>query len=155
MWIKPNSISFVKGAAEGNTFLNAFDNALLEAKIGNYNLIKVSSVIPAKTMVKKLPQFEEGTLIPAVYSYITSSLPGEIVSAAVGVGFSTNSYGLIYEYAHRGSSKVAEEIVKKMIGEGFKKRGLKLEKIKIISSEHKVKRIGCATAAVVLWVDKE
>ena len=34
------------GHAEGGTPLNAFDNALLAAGIGNINLVKVSSIIP-------------------------------------------------------------------------------------------------------------
>ena len=34
------------GRAEGGTTLNAFDNALLAAGIGNINLIKVSSILP-------------------------------------------------------------------------------------------------------------
>lgn len=36
----------VAGKAEGSTPLNAFDNALLDAGIGDVNLIKVSSIVP-------------------------------------------------------------------------------------------------------------
>ena len=37
------------GHAEGGTTLNAFDNALLAAGIGNINLIKVSSILPPRS----------------------------------------------------------------------------------------------------------
>ena len=36
----------VSADAEGGTKLNAFDNALLKAGIGNANLVKLSSVVP-------------------------------------------------------------------------------------------------------------
>ena len=42
----PNAIWASAGAAEGDTELNAFDNALLAAQVGNLNLIRVSSVLP-------------------------------------------------------------------------------------------------------------
>ncbi len=151
MWEKqPNSISLVKGEAEGETALNAFDNALLTAGIGNLNLVKVSSIVPPQARLVELPEIPAGSLTPTVYSRITSSTPGEILSACVGAGFSDN-FGLIYEYAHKGTAQVAEEIVKKMIEEGLNKRGLQLESLHLISSEHRVERIGCALAAAVLW----
>ena len=46
-WPTPNRLWLAAGAAEGTTELNAFDNALLDGGIGNLNLIKVSSVVPA------------------------------------------------------------------------------------------------------------
>jgi arginine decarboxylase len=152
MWNKnPETVSLVKGAAEGLTSLNAFDNALLEAGIGNLNLIKVSSIIPKGAKITPLPDIPPGSLTPTVYSYITSSIPGEILSACVGIGLSDNEFGLIYEYSHRGSARTAEEIVRRMIEEGFKKRNLKLTDLRTVSSEHKVERVGCALAAAVLW----
>ena len=42
----PNAVWASAGAAEGETELNAFDNALLAAQVGNLNLIRVSSVLP-------------------------------------------------------------------------------------------------------------
>src|SRR5688500_13102541 len=39
------------GHSEGGTTLNAFDNALLVAGIGNINLIKVSSILPPEVAV--------------------------------------------------------------------------------------------------------
>ncbi len=42
----PKKFSLVAGSAEGTSELNAFDNALLNAGIGNLNLIKVTSILP-------------------------------------------------------------------------------------------------------------
>src|SRR5262245_63509415 len=51
------------GHAEGGTSLNAFDNALLAAGIGNINLIKVFSIIPPDVPVIDLPQIAHGELV--------------------------------------------------------------------------------------------
>lgn len=151
MWDKPNIVSLVKGSGEGVTPLNAFDQALLDAGIGNLNLIKVSSILPAKVRLSSLPEIVAGTLVPTVYSTITSNVAGETISACVGAGFSNDTFGLLYEYSHRGEAKTAEEVVQKMIEEGFKMRKIKIGKIILVSAEHRVERVGCVVAAAVLW----
>lgn len=45
-------IIITSGKGEGNTKLSAFDNALFDAGIANFNLIKLSSVIPPKSKLK-------------------------------------------------------------------------------------------------------
>ncbi len=151
MWSQPNIVSLVKGSGEGITPLNAFDQALLNAGIGNLNLIKVSSILPARIKLSTLPEIEAGSLVPAVYSSIISNVAGETISACVGAGFSNDTFGLLYEYSHRGEAKTAEEVVHKMIEEGFKMRKIKIDKIILVSAEHRVERVGCAVAAAILW----
>src|SRR2546428_6372346 len=72
------------GHAEGGTTLNAFDNALLAAGIGNINLGKVSSILPPEVPVVELPKIKLGALIPTAYASVTSETPGETVAAALG-----------------------------------------------------------------------
>ena len=72
------------GHAEGGTALNAFDNALLAAGIGNINLIKVSSILPPEVPVIDLPKIKPGAIVPTAYAAMTSETPGETVAAAVG-----------------------------------------------------------------------
>src|SRR5437016_1475433 len=74
------------GHAEGGTTLNAFDNALLAAGIGNINLIKVSSILPPEVPVIDLPKIKLGALVPTAYAAMTSETPGEIIAAAVLYG---------------------------------------------------------------------
>src|SRR5437899_12223928 len=70
--------------AEGGTPLNAFDNALLAAGIGNISLVKISSILPPEVPVIELPKIKLGALIPTAYAAMTSEKPGETVAAAVG-----------------------------------------------------------------------
>ena len=138
-------------SAEGDTELNAFDNALLAARIGNLNLIRVSSVLPqGAVLLQEPPQIVPGSLVPAVYSVEISAQPGETVAAAVGIGVAYGSHGMIFE-SHGHSRREAEASVRQMVDEGFARRGLELKDVVVCSVEHKVERIGCAVAAVVLW----
>jgi arginine decarboxylase len=147
----PNAIWASAGAAEGETELNAFDNALLAAQVGNLNLIRVSSVLPQNaTVLKDPPQITPGSLVPTVYSVHVSACPGETVAAAIGIGVAEGSHGMIYE-SHGTSLNEVEATVRQMIDEGFARRGLHLKEVIVRSIEHMVERIGCAVAAVVLW----
>jgi arginine decarboxylase len=144
-------MSLTAGAAEGATELNAFDNALLSAKIGNVNLIKVSSIAPPGVEIIDLPKLTPGALTPTAYATITSNIPGEVISAAVAVGiYKPEHFGVIMEYSARCTAKEAEEQVKAMVEEGFKVRGLTLNSIKTITIQHKVTKIGSVIAAAVL-----
>lgn len=150
-WPTPNRLWLAAGAAEGTTELNAFDNALLDAGIGNLNLIKVSSVVPqGAEFMQAPPVIAPGSLVPCVYSIMHSDTAGETVCAALGIGIGRESHGMIFEY-HANSREVAERVVRGMVEEGFARRGLPLERVTVTLAEHRVERQGCAVAAVVLW----
>jgi arginine decarboxylase len=150
-WPTPNRLWIAAGAAEGVTELNAFDNALLAAGIGDLNLIKVSSVVPAGAEILHTPpRIAPGSLVPTVYSVMSSDTAGETICAALGIGIGRDSHGMIFEY-HANSRDVAERVVRGMVEEGFARRGLPLERVTVASAEHRVERLGCAVAAVVLW----
>jgi arginine decarboxylase len=150
-WPTPNRLWLAAGAAEGTTELNAFDNALLDSGIGNLNLIKVSSVVPqGATFLQAPPLIAPGSLVPTVYSVMHSDTAGETICAALGIGIGRESHGMIFEY-HANSREVAERVVTRMVEEGFARRGLPLERVTVTLAEHRVERLGCAVAAVVLW----
>ncbi len=151
-WSTPNCIWPTSGHAEGVTELNAFDNALLTAGIGNLNLIKLSSVVPANvTLLSERPaDIEPGALAPTVYTVKMSDTPGDVVAAAVGLGLRKDGHGMIFENTG-GSREAVEDTVRRMVREGFAQRGMELDELLVFSSEHKVERIGCAIAAVLLW----
>jgi arginine decarboxylase len=147
----PDLLWVTGGASEGSTPLNAFDNALLAAGIGDLNLIKVSSIVPAGAKLADAPlAIEPGSLVPAVYSVVHSDTAGETICAAVGIGIGKDSHGMIFEH-HASAPEVAERVVSGMVEEGFSRRGLPLERLIVRVADHRVERVGCAVAAVVLW----
>ena len=147
----PQKFKLVTGAGEGQTSLSAFDGALLAAGIGNINLIRVTSILPPHAEEDSELYIPEGSLVPTAYGEFASSNPGEIISAAVGIGFSRDSFGVIMEKAGVQSRKEAEEQVEIMLRDAFRQRGMTLEHTKVQGVEHKVKENGAVIAAVALW----
>lgn len=143
----------VSGASEGYTPLNAFDGALFNAGIGNTNLIKITSIIPPHCKEIQPITLPQGAIVPTAYAFISSDIPGEIISAAVAVALpqDENQSGLIMEYSAQGHRKEIELIAKSMAHEGMKMRQQETGEIKSISAEYRVKKVGAAFAAVILW----
>lgn len=148
----PKKFTVMAGTAEGPTRLNAFDNALLAAGIGNLNLLRVSSILPPHAEEKDTFQMAPGSLLPTAYGTITSEEPGALISAAVAVGIGRpDEYGVIMEFSGHCSREEAAATVEKMARQAFEQRGRELERVVVRAVEHRVESIGCAFAAVALW----
>jgi len=149
----PTRYFLASGVSEGFTPLNAFDGALLQAGIGNTNIVKMSSIVPPHCKLVAPIALPPGALVPAAYAAITSDVPGEIISAGVAIALpeDENQNGLIMEYSAKGERHKIEEIVRNMAVEGMKLRGWEIKDLKSIAIECKTKKIGAALAAVVLW----
>jgi len=150
----PQLLYLASGCSEGLTPLTAFDNALRDAGIDNLNLIQVSSIIPKGAVFGPKPDLPVGTIVPTVYSSVTSNVPGEVISAVIGAGTGEHG-GVLMEYHHNGHGDDAERVCLGMVEEGFQRRGWKLEGVQFVTAEHKVDRLGCAVAAVLLLDNKE
>lgn len=148
----PKKFSICVGSAEGATRLNAFDNALRVAGISNLNLLRVTSILPPGAEYVERLEIPPGSLTPTAYGYIVSEEKGKKIAAAVSVGFSEDTYGVIMEYSGECSAREAEEIVSRMAEEAFAARGMKLVKVMAKGSEIVVgTNPACAFAAVALW----
>ena len=149
----PTHYFLVRGHAEGYMELNAFDAALLDAGIGNTNLLKVSSILPPGCQPMEPAEIPPGAFLPVAYAAITCSVPGEIISAGVAVAIpeEPDKPGLIMEYSAYGRADIVEEIVVRMAEEGMRIRNCPVREIRTAVVEHKVTNKGAAFAAVVLW----
>src|SRR5262245_36782131 len=76
------------GVGEGPTPLAAFDAALVDAGVANYNLIGLSSVIPpAATLVRErhvAPAADYGRRLYVVMSQMREGRPGHVAHAGIG-----------------------------------------------------------------------
>jgi arginine decarboxylase len=149
----PEKYFLTTGISEGYTTLNAFDGALMDAGIGNTNLVKMSSICPPRCTEVKRITIPHGSLVPVAYAGITSDNTGEIIAAGVAIAFPDDEdhAGLIMEYSAPEPVKTVEQKVRKMAEEGMKMRGKVIREIKSVAAEHRVYKCGCAFAAVVLW----
>lgn len=92
------NIAITSGKSEGPTKLNAFDNALLDAGIGNVNLIEVSSIVPPGAKIIPLPKFEVGSMVKCVLAKKISERKDDLISASVAVAMSKD-FGCIAEHS--------------------------------------------------------
>jgi arginine decarboxylase len=149
----PTLYFLASGVSEGYTPLNAFDGALLQAGIGNTNIVKMSSIVPPHCTLVDPIALPPGALVPAAYAAITSEVPGEVISAGVAIALPEDEEqnGLIMEYSAKGGRRQIEEVVRNMAVEGMMLRGWEIKDLKSIAIECEVANIGAALAAVVLW----
>ena len=145
------------GHAEGGSSLNAFDNALLVAGIGNINLIKVSSIVPPDVTIIDLPKIRPGAIVPTAYAAMTSETPGETIAAAVGYALPDDpaKNGVIMEFHGVATQAEAERAIDAMLAEAFRMRGEVIHEQRIFATEHRVERIGCALAAIALLAEED
>jgi arginine decarboxylase len=142
-----------QGKGEASTELNAFDAALLDAGVGDTNLVKMSSILPPGARETTSYKYPKGALVPLAYGDLTCSEPGTLISAAVAVGIPEDptAAGLIMERSLHGTADVCERAVREMVREGMESiRGLRIKEIKSISASLTVTRVGAVFAAVVL-----
>jgi arginine decarboxylase len=152
IWKKISKMATAAGCAEGGSALNAFDNALLAAGIGNVNLVKISSIVPPDVDIVTLPQIRPGTLVPTAYAAMTSETPGETIAAAVGYALPEDQSrtGVIMEFHDRTDRATAEQAVHAMLTEAFAIRREALREVRVVSVDHRVDQVGCVVAAVAL-----
>lgn len=154
MIYKPENYSLVSGVGKSKYKLSAFDDALIEAGIGDYNLVKVSSILPSGCRYcSEIPK-GDGRMLLAAYSTITVSA-GEKAETAVAVAVpqSSNDSGVIFETSLLNSNHQAANIVQEMCTEAMINRNKNAKSIKCssqqISGEDGI--FVSAISAVVMW----
>ena len=142
-------VSITSGKAEGPTKLNAFDNALLNAGIGDVNLIKVSSIIPTGAELVELPSLPAGKMVNTVLSYVSSDQPGDQLCAVIAVAIS-DELGCVVEHSgiNRESELIKQE-AEDMARCMMQVRGLKTRDLMIKCQSHQVSDQGAAITALV------
>lgn len=151
--IKPNVFSLVCGTGEGFMPLNAFDQALLNAGIGDTNLMRMSSIIPPHCEETEQIDLPPGALIPVAYGSYTSSKPGQVISSAIAVALPEDPAepGVIMEHEDEAPLADVKDTVYNMALEAFRYRDRRCRHIKTIGAEHRVDQHGAVIAAAVLW----
>ena len=146
-------IAIVSGKDEGPTKLNAFDNALSDAGIGDVNLIKVSSMLSGNAKIEKLPKLKAGSMVNCVLSEMTSDKPGDEITAVIAVAIG-DELGCVVETT--GINKNKNELIDEanyMVKYMMEKRGVDIEEIIVESSTATVKKIASVVASVVYLND--
>lgn len=110
------TIQLTTGIGIGPTPLSAFDAALLQMGVGDFNLIRLSSVIPSGSRVRHVERVEEkarwGDRLYCVYAEQCATVPGQ--GAAAGIGWivkdDDSGSGLFVEHHGSTEQEVATQI---------------------------------------------
>lgn len=150
--ILPKHYSIVSGLGESEYPLVAFDNALLNAGIGDYNLVQVSSILPPKCTYKEQIDIPKGSILFAAYAYeILKFNQHYSVAVATAIPKQPDKNGVIFETSEEGSN--AKENACKMCQEAMKNRDRDIKEIKSSCIEVKGKEnlFVCGISAIVMW----
>ncbi len=114
MAIIANKYKLVAGSGDGAAELTAFDRALQSAGAGDYNLVKVTSILPPGAISGKLATIQIGAVLFAALGSCMSSKNNEMISSAAAIGFPSDRTkpGVIMEGTHAGSSAEIEQRVR-------------------------------------------
>jgi arginine decarboxylase len=115
--------------------LNAFDLALLQAGIGEQNLVSVSSVLPVGIrQIDRLP-IARGAITHAVLARYSGG-EGEVISAGIAYGFRTDGQGGYVAEGHlHGTQKSLKEFLRWRMQEIAHFRGVELRRIRYRTEE--------------------
>jgi arginine decarboxylase len=135
------------GTGSARTLLAAFDTALLEAGVANFNLITLSSVIPPHGRVRVVDTTLSGGHGDRLYCVLSAAYadhPGEIAWAGLGWSTDATTGGLFVEH-HGGSEESVSEQIDLSLADMNKNRGGGYGNVqKAMASVHCVDRPVCA-----------
>lgn len=98
------------GQGHGETMISAFDTALFDAGIHNYNLIKLSSIVPPQSEIqvnvkRKVDHDEYGRRLYVVMAEKRSRESGKYIGAALGWYQIEDGRGVFVEHEEIGETK--------------------------------------------------
>lgn len=152
----PKHFYIASGVGEDIHELVAFDNALLASGLSNYNLLRVSSILPIGCKQESKVRVKDGSPLLVAYGSISSNAKNTIISSAVSVAIPENSrdIGIIMEYSGYCDKSTAELEVKKMVEQAMNNHNLPIKKILCSAIEAYVGDHGkyaTAFSGIALW----
>ena len=114
MSLVPKAVFFVKGKGYHKSKLGSFEQALRDAGIAKYNIVKVSSILPANCLeIQKgdgLAQLQAGQIVYTVMSRVSSNKLNDLITASIGVARPSDqrSYGYLSE--HHAFGEMPEKV---------------------------------------------
>lgn len=120
----------VTGTGTDSHEISSFDSALLDAGIGNYNLVRVSSILPPNCTPKNGVFLPSGSILFTAYATLTTHA-NELIASAIAVAIPHNAEqcGVIMEYSNRVSKEDAVKTVRELVENAMWKRHTAIDTI--------------------------
>ena len=152
----PKYYKIVSGIGKDKYPLVSFDKALINAGISDFNLVKISSILPAHCRQKDIIDLPKGSILYAAYA--TKTVTIEQVATGVSISFSNDvdDCAIIYEASGNFDRDTIKEMVCDMGSRALSARNRKLvsqissciDNVNTPNSENDYTTI---ISAVVLW----
>lgn len=152
----PTNFYITSGFGLDSDALVSFDKALIDANISNYNLLKISSILPPYCTQSKSISSKFGSPLLTAYGTLSSNKINTIISSAVAVGIPKreSDVGVIMEGSSFENSKLLEKRVCNMVKKAMKNHQIELSNIISSSVECVVNHDGIfatTISAIVLF----
>ncbi len=151
MYLIPKKYFVTSGCAISSVSgLNAFDQALMEAGIGEQNLVPVSSVIPKDAKEIPIRSLPMGAITHCVLAQMRGGA-GEMIAAGIAYGNRDDGGGYIAEGYLHGTEKALWEVLASRMKEMAKLRDFEFEEVFYRTEELSIpmSHYGACVAALV------
>ncbi len=130
----PRKVFFVKGAGRHKERLHSFEDALRNAGIEKFNLVRVSSILPPHCRIVQpkngLKKLKPGQVVFCVMADNSTNEPNRIVSAAIGCAIPADrsthgyisehhSFGMVNKRVKDYAEDLAASMLASTLGVGF------------------------------------
>lgn len=120
----------IAGIGMGEYAISSFDSALLDAGVGNYNLVRVSSILPPDCQKSEIISNSPGSVLFTAYATLTTQEVTKIASAvAVAIPEETTECGVIMEYSDNTDKETVIKIVEYLAEDAMHRRGISCKQV--------------------------
>ncbi len=154
-YLKPTKFFTTSGKGLSDVSeINAFDAALRDAGIGDYNLVPVSSIIPLDAEEVEPVELPPGSIVFVVMAkrFGKSGKISAGIAWAQGLDEKGRRYGCVIESNNSGDGEELRRELDRKLEDLCRRRGIRPDKrgFKVESIEVPEGKFGCVVAAVVL-----
>lgn len=157
MYERPTKIYLTSGVGQGPYPLTAFDRALQSAHCANFNMVRISSILPANCHVAYGKEYKQdwpaGTIMPIIYAR-QDGHEGEIISAGISCAIPTDpgESGMFFEHEGKMPQDQMEKELIDMANMGMSDRGKSRYGIYVESQELLVtEKYGSVAVCAILY----
>ena len=152
-------IEVVKGVGSGKTSKSAFDAALHDAGISNYNLICLSSIIPQESSVKiihkrELFENEYGNILYVILAKMEQVEIGKHANAGLGWAQQKDGRGVFVEHYAESEDDV-KKLINLSLGELVKRRKGEFGEFDHLTASIECKECPVCALVVALYSSQE
>lgn len=145
---------FASGVGRDKYKLVSFDNALINAGFSEYNLVRVSSILPANCLQSQKIELTKGSPLLVAYGSLSSNEVNRILSSAICVAIPqvADEIGIIMEFSDYCDKHTAETRVCEMAEKAMRNHDIAIKQILCSSIDaHTMNDFTTVFSGLAMW----